>query len=79
MSGCTTRSGKASEDTNKIAMGKSTPQTPNPPADAGEKTLADLFTEFKKKQEGNKRIELKLANIEAKADENTKAIKDHIA
>ena len=77
MSGPNTRSRIASANKNSTDMGKvDPPSLPNKPSDP---TLADLFVEFKKKQEGNTRIETKLNDIEKKADKNAASLNSHIA
>ena len=59
-------------------MGKPEPQKQSTPSSKPDPSLADLLTKFKKNQEGNKRIQKKLNDIELKIAENANVIKDHI-
>ena len=77
MSGPKTRSEKGEEgDFEQTAMGK--PDKPVTPLNTKDLTVADLLAEFKKNQEGNTRIENKLADIEKRSIDNAADIKKHI-
>ena len=76
MSGPITRSQKGETGENHTNMGK--PEGSETPPAKKILTLEDLYVEIKKNQEGNTRIETKLADIDSRTTENADDIKKHI-